>query len=70
MNVCICKVGTVPLITSLSPAMRHVFCLLPKNSVSQPLTNMTKITFGKRCVAHYIVSIGYAFIRINKHALF
>jgi len=28
------------------------------------------INFGKNCVTHYLVSIGYAFIGMNKHTLF
>jgi len=33
-------------------------------------TYVAQITFGKNCVAHYLVSIGYAFIRVNKCTLF
>jgi len=28
---------------------------------------MAQITFGKNCVAHYLVTIGHAFMCINTH---
>jgi len=37
-------------------------------SVSKPFyLRAAQTAFVKKCVAHYLVNIGYAFIRISKH---
>jgi len=56
------------------PAVDRRITLMNSHNPFKPVflnhvTYIAQIRFGKNCVAHYLVSIGCAYIRINKHTL-